>query len=165
MIVELDNLAQIRAAHTEASIAFRTGCYDIVHEGHLAGLEQAKEHGDVLVVGVWPDGHVRARKGQGRPIMPEQSRLKLISALAIVDYALVMPEYDDVSPHPTLQVVSKLRPDVVMFPRRESGRPPHRNDELLGLMGVQIVYDTTPALNSTTSIIGRIVRRYGEVPA
>ncbi|MDO8730051.1 MAG: adenylyltransferase/cytidyltransferase family protein, partial [Candidatus Omnitrophota bacterium] len=51
-------------------IAFTNGCFDLLHIGHLAYLEQIKRRADILVVGVNSDSSVRGLKGVGRPVVP-----------------------------------------------------------------------------------------------
>ena len=162
MIVGLDNLDSIRQSHPHETIALKTGCYDIVHEGHLRGLEFAKEQAALLVVGIWPDSHVAARKGAKRPIIPGEFRVALVGALSMVDHALIMPEEDEAALPPMLEVVTRLRPDIFVLPRHALDRPPHPNDAKIQAMGAKIVYDMAPPTNSTTSIINRVVERYGQ---
>ncbi len=60
------------------------GCFDIIHPGHVRYLEQAKKFGDVLIVSLTPDKYIL--KGDDRPYMPEELRVKSMAALEIVDY-------------------------------------------------------------------------------
>lgn len=160
MILSAAELGQVRESHADETIAFRAGCYDLVHEGHLQGLDFASQQADILVVGVWSDRLVRRRKGEMRPIIPEMSRAALLSALEVVDYALVMPEEGRRYRHPTLEVVASLQPDTVVFPRRPGEMRTHENDDLIRAMGTNIVYDVSLATNSTTAIINRILERH-----
>lgn len=66
------------------------GTFDLLHAGHLDLLEEAKQQGDVLVVGINSDLSVRAGKGEGRPYIPEQERAALLAALACVDYVVII---------------------------------------------------------------------------
>lgn len=60
------------------------GCFDIIHPGHVRYLEQSKKIGDFLVVSLTPDKYIL--KGDDRPYMPEELRVKSMAALEIVDY-------------------------------------------------------------------------------
>ena len=62
-------------------IAFANGCFDIVHVGHIRYLQDAANVADVLVVGVNGDASVRVLKGEGRPLMPQDERAEIISAI------------------------------------------------------------------------------------
>jgi D-beta-D-heptose 7-phosphate kinase/D-beta-D-heptose 1-phosphate adenosyltransferase len=90
-------------------IVFTNGVFDLLHPGHLRYLAAAREHGDVLVVGVNSDRSVRRLgKGPDRPLNPEDERAEVIAALAAVDAAVV---FDEDTPH---EIVSALRPDVLV---------------------------------------------------
>jgi len=82
------------------------GVFDILHVGHLATLEAAKELGDVLVVVVARDETVKRLKGR-EPLNREEDRLKLVSALKPVDKAILG------DPEDFLKVVELVRPDVI----------------------------------------------------
>jgi rfaE bifunctional protein nucleotidyltransferase chain/domain len=73
-------------------VVLANGCFDILHVGHLRYLKGARELGDVLVVALNSDRSVREIKGEGRPIMNEQERAELVSALSCVDYVIVFDE-------------------------------------------------------------------------
>ena len=73
-------------------IVLTNGCFDVLHVGHVRGLQRCRALGDVLVVGVNGDESVRRLKGAGRPIVPEAERAELLAALAAVDYVAIFPE-------------------------------------------------------------------------
>lgn len=87
-------------------MAFANGCFDLLHVGHIRFLQGAREHGDVLVVGVNSDRAVRALKGAGRPLLPAEARAELVAALESVDYVVI---FDDLTAEGVLR---DLRPDV-----------------------------------------------------
>lgn len=66
------------------------GSFDILHAGHLDILEEAKQQGDVLFVGINSDRSVAGYKGSARPFIPEQERAALIAALICVDYIVIL---------------------------------------------------------------------------
>lgn len=68
------------------------GCFDILHAGHVAYLEAARAHGDVLLVGLNRDASIRALKGPDRPVNPEQDRARVLAALACVDAVCLFGE-------------------------------------------------------------------------
>lgn len=91
-------------------IVLTSGTYDIIHVGHANYLEKARALGDFLIVGVDSDAKVRARKGPGRPIVPENERLLMLAHLRHVD-ALVLKPADE-EPH---QLMKLVRPDVLVI--------------------------------------------------
>jgi len=82
------------------------GAFDILHNGHLYMLNEARRQGDVLIVGLNSDASVRAYKGLGRPIVPERSRAAMLLALRTVDYVHVFDESDPIA------FLAEVRPDV-----------------------------------------------------
>jgi len=73
-------------------IVFTNGCFDILHSGHVAYLNQAKALGDLLVVGVNSDESVRSVKGPGRPVNSIEDRVRVLAALSAVDHVVVFGE-------------------------------------------------------------------------
>ena len=89
-------------------VAFTNGCFDLLHPGHIRFLHEARRQGDLLVVGLNTDRSVRALKGQGRPILPQDERAAILSALEAVDYVVL---FDERTPEGLLR---ELRPDVLV---------------------------------------------------
>src|SRR5205823_12674142 len=87
-------------------VVWTNGCFDVLHAGHLASLQAARELGDVLVVGVNSDAAVRRLKGEGRPLVPADERARRVAAMRPVDHVVV---FDDDTPE---AVLDRLRPDV-----------------------------------------------------
>lgn len=87
-------------------VVLANGCFDILHVGHLRYLEAARGFGDVLVVAINSDRSVRLLKDEGRPIMNENERVTLVSALACVDHVVLFDEPD------VTRVLETLRPAV-----------------------------------------------------
>lgn len=89
-------------------IAFTNGCFDLLHVGHIALLQEAAKLGDVLVLAINSDASVRRLKGAGRPIIPATERATLLAALGCVDAVTI---FDEDTPHETLR---KIRPHVLV---------------------------------------------------
>lgn len=86
------------------AVVFANGVFDILHVGHVRYFKGAKELGDVLIVAVNDDLSTERLKGKGRPIMPVEERLEILSEIMHVDYLVSFPE-DDVS-----KLLLKLKP-------------------------------------------------------
>lgn len=98
---------QVNAWRAEGKrIAYTNGCFDIIHAGHVRTLEAARQHGDVLVVGINSDGSARQLKGAGRPVFTERDRAEMVAALASVDLVVVFAELS------SLPLIQEIRPDV-----------------------------------------------------
>jgi D-beta-D-heptose 7-phosphate kinase/D-beta-D-heptose 1-phosphate adenosyltransferase len=87
-------------------IVLTNGCFDLLHDGHLNLLTRAKALGDVLVVGVNDDEGVRRLKGEGRPVVTLEERLRMLAALGCVDHAV--PFCEDTA----ASLIDKVRPAV-----------------------------------------------------
>ena len=113
MPTKLRTLDELKRLVTEAkangkTVVFTNGCFDLLHRGHVHVLREAKARGDLLIVAVNSDRSVNAIKGAGRPVIPEMDRLELITAMEMVDYALLFDE-----PDPS-KIIAALRPDVLV---------------------------------------------------
>ncbi|MFA4044301.1 MAG: hypothetical protein HZRFUVUK_001087 [Candidatus Fervidibacterota bacterium] len=87
-------------------IVFTNGCFDILHRGHAECLLHAKRLGDVLIVGVNSDESVRQLKGEGRPILGEETRAFLVASLCFVDFVFI---FNELRPH---KAISLIKPDA-----------------------------------------------------
>jgi D-beta-D-heptose 7-phosphate kinase/D-beta-D-heptose 1-phosphate adenosyltransferase len=90
------------------TVGFTNGCFDILHRGHVAYLDQARAWCDRLVVGLNSDASVRGLKGASRPVNPLESRALVLAGLSAVD--LVAPFKEDTP----LALIEALRPDVLI---------------------------------------------------
>ena len=109
-VVEEDALLQMvkeSKDHGE-TVVMTNGCFDILHAGHVAYLEQARELGDRLIVAVNDDDSVKRLKGPERPVNTMEKRMRMLAALQCVDW--VVPFYEDT---PTRQIC-KLAPDILV---------------------------------------------------
>jgi D-beta-D-heptose 7-phosphate kinase/D-beta-D-heptose 1-phosphate adenosyltransferase len=89
-------------------VVMTNGCFDLLHAGHVAYLEEAKALGDRLVVAVNDDESVRRLKGRDRPLNALSDRLAVLSGLAAVDW--VVPFSED-TPQ---RLISRLLPDLLV---------------------------------------------------
>jgi len=87
-------------------IVFANGCFDVLHVGHVRYLEAARALGDLLIVGVNSDEQARRLKGAGRPLVPQDQRAEIISAIEAVDLVTIFSE-------PTVtELLLALKPDI-----------------------------------------------------
>jgi len=85
------------------------GTFDILHEGHSMYLEAARGFGDFLIVGVDSDDKVRARKGEGRPAVPEAERLRMLTHQRGVGLVTLKQLGG-----PRWELITAVRPDVLV---------------------------------------------------
>jgi D-beta-D-heptose 7-phosphate kinase/D-beta-D-heptose 1-phosphate adenosyltransferase len=97
-----------RWKHEGRNVVFTNGCFDILHVGHVHCLEKAKSFGDRLVVGLNSDESVRRLKGKNRPLMNQNDRAAILSALECVDMVVI---FDEDTP---LRLIRALTPAVLV---------------------------------------------------
>jgi D-beta-D-heptose 7-phosphate kinase / D-beta-D-heptose 1-phosphate adenosyltransferase len=88
-------------------LVFTNGCFDILHVGHIQYLEQSKNLGDRLVVGLNSDASVRRLKGPSRPVNSQADRKRMLEALRCVDEVVI---FDEDTPY---DLIVSLQPDIV----------------------------------------------------
>lgn len=109
-ILDFDRV-QRRVAEWRASgetVVFTNGCFDLLHVGHITLLEDCRRFGSKLVLGLNTDASVSRLKGPSRPIVGENERARVMSALAAVD-AVVL--FDQETP---LELIRALKPNVLV---------------------------------------------------
>jgi D-beta-D-heptose 7-phosphate kinase/D-beta-D-heptose 1-phosphate adenosyltransferase len=132
-------------------IVMTNGCFDILHAGHVAYLEEAKQHGDRLLVAVNDDASVARLKGPGRPINSLADRMAVLAGLASVDW--VVPFGED-TPE---ALVGEVLPDVLV----KGGD--YRPENIAGARAVLANGGTVEVLSfregrSTTAIVEAVQR-------
>jgi rfaE bifunctional protein nucleotidyltransferase chain/domain len=130
-------------------IVFTNGCFDLIHTGHIRYLKQARELGDLLVVGVNTDESIRDLKGEDRPVTKLADRLEILLALRWVDAVVPFCE-----PTPT-ELIKRVRPHILVkggdWPLEKiAGR------EIVESYGGKTVSLSLHEGASTTSILSRI---------
>ncbi len=102
----LDAAGQAKAAGKR--VVFTNGCFDILHAGHVAYLQEAAQLGDLLVVAVNDDASVTRLKGAGRPVNALERRLTVLAGLGCVDWVV---GFNEDTPEPLLH---ELKPDILV---------------------------------------------------
>lgn len=133
-----------------------TGIFDILHTGHLHFLREAKKLGDELVVVVATDA--TARKFKHEPIMNEKIRLEMISALKIVDCAVLGYEDD------MYRIVTEIKPDIIALGYDQT-HDPQRIEKECSARGIKCrvvrLEHCLSELDGTRKIIRKIVDWWG----
>ena len=130
-------------------VVFTNGCFDLLHAGHIKFLEDSRRQGDVLVVALDSDASVGRVKGEGRPVIGEEQRLRILAALEVVDYVTLF----DSEQLP--EILQNLRPDILTkgsnYPEKEvAGR------EIVQGYGGQVKILPVTETVSVSDLINRI---------
>jgi D-beta-D-heptose 7-phosphate kinase/D-beta-D-heptose 1-phosphate adenosyltransferase len=150
---EISSIADLHRAQNHI-IVFTNGCFDIIHPGHIEFLQFAKSHGDILIVGINSDRSVRSIKGEGRPILKELERTKVLAATQAVDYIV---SFDEDTPR---KLIEEIRPDILVKGEdwKEKGVVGREFVESLG--GRVILAPLVPGVSTS-----QIIERAKAVPA
>ena len=144
--------AQLKASGK--TVVFTNGCFDILHCGHVAYLNFAREQGDALILGMNSDASVKRNKGEDRPVNCEQDRAEVLAALECVDYVVLFDEDEPAA------LIEQLLPDVLVkgedWAHYVSGR------EAVEAAGGKVVLAKMVAGRSTTGTIEKVLKVYGE---
>lgn len=134
-------------------VVFANGCFDLIHVGHVRFLKDAKNKGDILVVGLNSDKSVRKIKGEGRPIINQNDRALILSSFYFVDYVTIFDEKDV---RKTLKI---LKPTfhakgtdytIDTVPEREIAKK----------YGIKIIITGDKKRHSTRDLIKTIIEKY-----
>jgi rfaE bifunctional protein nucleotidyltransferase chain/domain len=130
-------------------VVFTNGCFDLLHPGHIKLLEAARSMGDALVAGMNNDDSVRALKGAGRPVIPEQERAEILASFECVDAVVV---FDELTPQKT---VAALLPDILVKGGDWPGNQIVGREEVEAAGGKVVLVDVVEGY-STTEILRKI---------
>lgn len=130
-------------------IAATSGCFDILHAGHVTYLEEAADRGDVMVLLLNSDSSVRGLKGDERPIVPEDERSIVVAGLGCIDYVCL---FDESTP---CDLISRFEPDVWVKGGDYEGKIIPEMD-ILEAYGGRVEYVSLVDGCSSTNIIEKI---------
>ncbi len=134
------------------TIAFTNGCFDILHQGHIASLSDAAREADVLIVGLNTDDSTRRLKGPTRPVNSQDARALVMASLLMVD-AVVL--FDQDTP---LNLITALQPDVLVKGGDYTLEQIVGAKEVMAAGGRVVINPIVPGF-STTGIIEKISRQ------
>jgi len=135
-------------------ISFTNGCFDILHAGHVQYLHEARQSGDVLVLGLNSDASVRAIKGDKRPLVPQAERAVVVAALSAVDYVTI---FEEKTP---LRLIEYLRPDCLVKGGDWHADAVVGGDQVRSWGGQVLIVPFRQGI-STTNIVEKIRQVYG----
>jgi len=107
-IASLEEMRTLREelASQGRKVVFTNGCFDLLHVGHVHYLKEARQQGDLLIVGLNDDESTRHIKGPGRPLMLQEDRAEILAALECIDYVVIFSE------RTAKRLVRILKPDI-----------------------------------------------------
>jgi rfaE bifunctional protein nucleotidyltransferase chain/domain len=152
-ILDAPSLAAWRenVRRTGRKLVATNGCFDVLHLGHVTYLQQARDQGDVLLVGVTSDAGVRALKGPSRPLNNQDDRAAVLAALESVDAVRIFPEMD------ARDFLQAAQPDIYVKGGDYTVDTINQDERrMLEEMGVKIVILPAVPGRSTTALAQKI---------
>ena len=134
-------------------IIFASGCFDLLHVGHISLLQKARSLGEVLVVALNDDVSAQAMKGEGRPLISQHDRARILAALAYVDYVTIYSEPTPIS------LLKLLRPHILVQGEDHTHETVAEREVVEGYGGSVHIVKVASRV-STTETIDRIVDRF-----
>lgn len=107
-LIGRENIPAFKSKNASRKIVFTNGCFDVLHQGHRKLLQEARELGDMLVVGLNSDDSIKRLKGEGRPINFVAQRIEALSALPSVDAIIV---FEEDTPY---ELLAELKPQILV---------------------------------------------------
>ena len=152
-IISWDRLPEWRKALRASGrkLVVTNGCFDLIHAGHVTYLENARNIGDALLVGVNGDKAVRELKGAGRPVHSETDRALVLAALQSVDGVCI---FDEAS---ATRFLTAAEPDIYVKGgdyTLETLNPDERR--AVEASGGEIILVPMVPDKSTTALLGKI---------
>lgn len=148
LMKELEEICR-KARAEDKKIVATSGCFDILHAGHVTYLEEAKEKGDILIVLLNGDISVQKLKGKERPIVAQEERAIVLSGLACVDYICI---FEQTVP---CDAIEHLHPDIWVKGEDYAGKNIIEADVIKAYGGL-ICYVPMKKGCSSTNIIEKI---------
>lgn len=140
-------------------IVCTVGSWDMLHIGHLRYLIKAKEHGDVLVVGVDSDRGIKLYKNPLRPVIPQEERMEMLKYQDCVDYVTLVDDIDDKGKW-QYELAKVINPDIFIT---VEGSYPEEQMQALKTYSKEVVMLPRQAENtSTTNIIEKTMKKHLE---
>lgn len=139
-------------------VSLITGCFDIVHIGHIKLFHFAKRHSDVVVVGLENDKNVKLSKGLGRPIYRSKERGEFLFELKSIDWIFVIkdvvnfdsPDADKVY----LSIYKKIQPNFLVTNQTDRFWKNKRKNAKE--IGVRLLLDRGKKVGASTTIIEKL---------
>ncbi len=137
------------------TVVWTNGIFDLIHAGHIHSLRDAKALGDILIVGINSDASARKftqkYKGEGRPLMSQEDRAEVLSALEMVNYVTM---FDELDPSAAL---ARVQPDIhCKGEEYADGKRPVPEREVVEGYGGRIAFLPLHPGRSTTALLEKI---------
>ena len=140
----------IKLHEENKQIVLAGGCFDLLHIGHIVFLESAKKYGDTLILLVESDETITKNKGPKRPINTQHDRAKILAAITVVDYVVLLDS--DMSNKAYDDLVFAIKPAIIATTEGDVNR--QHKERQAQMVEAKVVDVTMPVTDkSTTKLI------------
>lgn len=142
------------------TVGLITGCFDVLHVGHIDLFQKARECVDVVIVGVENDETIRKAKGEDRPINNQDARLRFLSVIDCIDYIFLVEDIFSYSDDSTAtkvhdKILKTVRPHYVLT-HKDSDKYWRNKEKRSSKLRIKLL-DVGVKLNSTTKIVEHLL--------
>lgn len=134
-----------------------TGVFDVLHSEHIAFLNKAKAHGDLLIIGIESDKRVEQIKGKGRPIHTADDRVWALLKLGVSDQVFILPD-SFATPDDHLNLIKAVKPNILAV----SSHTKHldKKTQILASVNgvVKIVHEHNPNISTTQILSSEMIQ-------
>ncbi len=152
-----------KAKNDGRKVSLITGCFDIIHIGHIKLFRFAKRHSDIVVVGLENDKNISLSKGNNRPIHKFKDRAEVLAELSSIDYVFEIKDIVNFgSPNANktyLSLYKKIQPDFLIT--NPAADRFWRNKQKNAMeIGAKLLLDRRERLSASTKIIERLEKEF-----
>ena len=162
-IITLEEAKKIKQSNEKKSLVLITGCFDVIHFGHIDYFRFAKKQGDILIVGIENDQNIKINKGNHRPIFNFLQRAKVLSELESIDYIFeitkVVTFNSNEADKSLLETIEAVQPDVLISHNLKD-ETCEKKELLCQKAGVKLKVDKSNKITSSTEIINHIQKYF-----
>lgn len=138
---------------TNKKIVLVGGCFDLLHYGHIKFLQEAKSHGDYLVIALESDENVRRMKGDNRPIHTQKQRKEMLEAISFVDEVISLPPMSRDQEY--MDLVNRIKPQVIAVTEGDPITEKKKSHaQIVGAQLVIVPKIPTPSTSQLAKLLG-----------
>ncbi len=106
-LCELKELNNDLKKYKNKTIGFTNGCFDLIHQGHIFYLKEARKMCDFLILGLNSDNSIKKIKGKDRPILNQIERTEILKNFDFIDKILIFNEETPIN------LIKKIKPNII----------------------------------------------------
>ena len=106
-LCKLDELSYVLKKYKNKTIGFTNGCFDLIHQGHIFYLKEARKMCDFLILGLNSDNSIKKIKGKDRPILNQMERTEILKNFEFIDKILIFNEETPIN------LIEKIKPNII----------------------------------------------------